>query len=210
MGWDRQGRVWRGRDWRGMGANGPTDLSLSPDSKCGGGISIPREFCTQRKPPEAKERVCVNMEAWKLQQYKDRIKGAKASGRGFVSIGVEEFAAILKEVSTLHAHIQQIQKYLPETLVAEINATNCLNQEKRKRNRERIRAIKEKGKCLECGETNPSLLTFHHRNPEEKSFDIAQGTGRDWPVLQAEIAKCDLLCDACHKIRHGLMTLITC
>jgi hypothetical protein len=47
-------------------------------------------------------------------------------------------------------------------------------------------------------------LTFHHRDPSEKSFGLCDGKAerRSWKELRAEIAKCDLLCANCHMIEH--------
>ncbi len=61
------------------------------------------------------------------------------------------------------------------------------------------------GVCVDCGiQTLPAVYDFHHRNPDEKSFDIA--TRRNWSFerLVAELDKCDLLCANCHRIRHAL------
>jgi transposase len=59
--------------------------------------------------------------------------------------------------------------------------------------------------CQVCGEKEPCALDAHHRNPEEKLFNISQGGRRlkvPEDVLVAEIAKCDCLCAYCHRIRH--------
>ncbi len=57
--------------------------------------------------------------------------------------------------------------------------------------------------CLECGEPNPMLLEFAHRDPSNKSFNMASGTSRGLCVktLQAEMDKCDLLCVKCHRLK---------
>jgi len=56
--------------------------------------------------------------------------------------------------------------------------------------------------CLRCGMTDKRVLTFHHRNPRDKTFAIANCKGRMWSIdkLLAEIAKCDVLCANCHLI----------
>lgn len=61
------------------------------------------------------------------------------------------------------------------------------------------------GACIRCG-YNKSLraLQFHHRDPSQKSFGIAQkGKTRAYEKLLAEAEKCDLICANCHAEEHG-------
>jgi hypothetical protein len=61
------------------------------------------------------------------------------------------------------------------------------------------------GKCQNCG-YNRCLraLTFHHRNPKQKKFELGRGSlgGRSWSAVLAEATKCDLLCANCHAELH--------
>jgi len=57
----------------------------------------------------------------------------------------------------------------------------------------KAKAVEYKGgSCERCGYCKSNAaLTFHHRNPEEKSFGIAEnGKVRAWALLQAELDKC--------------------
>lgn len=55
------------------------------------------------------------------------------------------------------------------------------------------------GKCMKCGYSKCiRALQFHHRNPEEKEFGIAQPTTKSWKKVVLELDKCDLLCANCH------------
>lgn len=67
-----------------------------------------------------------------------------------------------------------------------------------------LRDIKVKLKCLECDETHPACIVFHHRNPKEKDFGIAQAVSQGWgkEKILAEIAKCDIYCSNCHLKLH--------
>lgn len=59
------------------------------------------------------------------------------------------------------------------------------------------------GGCLVCGEKHPACLDFHHRDGKtDKLGDI--GTMRHFGIkrLNAEIAKCDVLCANCHRKHH--------
>ena len=57
--------------------------------------------------------------------------------------------------------------------------------------------------CVDCGEADPVVLEFDHRNPEEKHKCISKMTysGHSLEALKAEIAKCDIRCANCHKRR---------
>jgi len=68
--------------------------------------------------------------------------------------------------------------------------------------RQRIADHKAAHGCRECGERNPLVLDLHHRHPLEKTFTIGQHLNRAWSVLEAEIAKCDVLCCNYHQRHH--------
>ena len=59
------------------------------------------------------------------------------------------------------------------------------------------------GKCKECGyKKSLSALTFHHRNPKEKEFEIGFIKDHSWKKVLRELKKCDLLCFNCHMELH--------
>jgi hypothetical protein len=55
--------------------------------------------------------------------------------------------------------------------------------------------------CVDCGETNPVVLEFHHLG--DKSDDVASMVGRGYSLekIKTEIEKCEVLCGNCHKRR---------
>lgn len=60
--------------------------------------------------------------------------------------------------------------------------------------------------CMDCGGTwPPKVMHFHHRDPAEKTASLAALVSRGAPreEIDAEVAKCDLLCANCHAIRHA-------
>lgn len=61
-----------------------------------------------------------------------------------------------------------------------------------------------KDKCALCGIDNPAVLQFHHRDPKEKRFTLG-GAARSKSIaqVQAEIAKCVVLCGNCHLLVHA-------
>lgn len=55
--------------------------------------------------------------------------------------------------------------------------------------------------CLLCGEDDIRVLEFDHLDQTTKSFTIAWalGRGKSWQTIEAEIAKCRILCANCHR-----------
>lgn len=58
-----------------------------------------------------------------------------------------------------------------------------------------------------CGyDRCPRALDFHHRDPQEKDFEIAKARDyslkKDGEKLKRELDKCDLLCSNCHRELH--------
>lgn len=58
------------------------------------------------------------------------------------------------------------------------------------------------GPCMDCGNLFPPVcMDFDHRPDEVKSFGIALRKRYSQELLLKEIAKCDLVCSNCHRIR---------
>ena len=65
-----------------------------------------------------------------------------------------------------------------------------------------IQEIKSKLKCLRGGESRWYCLAFHHRDPNEKDFDVSRMCLYSKKRILEEIAKCDCLCHNCHAEVH--------
>jgi hypothetical protein len=70
------------------------------------------------------------------------------------------------------------------------------------KNAARIAAIKTERGCDRCGQSDPIVLQFHHRDPEQKSAAVPMLCGFSWKKLAEEVAKCSVLCANCHAIEH--------
>jgi len=62
------------------------------------------------------------------------------------------------------------------------------------------------GHCANCGYNKSlSALSFHHKNPAKKSFDISNNGNLmgNWQIVLMEAKKCKLLCLNCHSEIHN-------
>ena len=77
------------------------------------------------------------------------------------------------------------------------------NKELTKRNRQFVWDYLLKHPCVDCGETNPIVLEFDHKDRVKKINSISRmvGSNNSLMKLQEEINKCDVRCANCHKIR---------
>jgi len=56
--------------------------------------------------------------------------------------------------------------------------------------------------CVDCGETDPIVLEFDHRDPKIKVDNICVLIrNTSWEKVEEEIAKCDVVCANCHRRR---------
>jgi hypothetical protein len=80
-------------------------------------------------------------------------------------------------------------------------------QKRRAPRQEYVDKIKAESGCMDCG-LHPEysqVLEFDHRPDEEKRFHISDGmVNGTMEDLIAEIAKCDIVCANCHRIRTVL------
>jgi hypothetical protein len=56
--------------------------------------------------------------------------------------------------------------------------------------------------CVDCGyRKDPIALDFDHREPSLKTANLSEMLHHSWSKVLAEIAKCDVRCANCHRIR---------
>jgi hypothetical protein len=68
--------------------------------------------------------------------------------------------------------------------------------------RDQINQIKLELGCVDCGfKGHPAALDFDHLPGTVKSHNVGNLTTASWAVLKAEIAKCEVVCSNCHRIR---------
>lgn len=74
---------------------------------------------------------------------------------------------------------------------------------KRQANVDRVNEIKESNPCVDCGGVFPACcMDFDHRDTDKHDeVGTLISRSRPWDVIESEIAKCDLVCANCHRIR---------
>lgn len=82
-------------------------------------------------------------------------------------------------------------------------AIQVCNERKAKERRSILDEIKLAQGCQECGyKKHPAALDFDHINPSEKEFTIGTSyTSVSIKRLLDEVAKCQVLCANCHRIK---------
>ena len=76
--------------------------------------------------------------------------------------------------------------------------------ERRKRKEALVKMLG--GRCSKCGyNKNIRALSFHHKNPKDKLFDISNNGNLmgEWEIVIQEAKKCKLLCLNCHAEVHS-------
>jgi hypothetical protein len=80
-----------------------------------------------------------------------------------------------------------------------------LARERRRRQRTSARELVRSAKrapCCDCGCCHPpEVMDFDHRDEAQKSFNLSDADRKSRSLILQELAKCDLLCANCHRIR---------
>lgn len=83
--------------------------------------------------------------------------------------------------------------------------------ERQVQNLHRNNSVKFKALAQPCADCNilwhPLVVTFDHRDRSKKVNNIPQLLVEDPVIFDAELAKCDVVCWNCHKIREYLRDL---
>ena len=102
-------------------------------------------------------------------------------------------------------HIKRNRKYQHEWYLRNKALQIQRNKERKLKMQQRFRDFKATLHCKKCGENHPACLSFHHRDPKQKKgrmMHLISNAGWGWEKLLTEIAKCDILCENCHRKLH--------
>lgn len=88
------------------------------------------------------------------------------------------------------------QPYFDRTRVREVQVTED--------NRRKLAEYLSCHPCTDCGETDIRVLDFDHvRGKKSGEISRMMNIGCSWSTIKAEIAKCEVRCANCHRIREG-------
>lgn len=110
----------------------------------------------------------------------------------------------LSEFSNRQSHCKVCKaKASREFYAANSVAYRASNLRRIERNTARVRELKETTPCADCGVLYPYyVMDFDHvRGAKVTTLSHMVAHGWSWKKIAAEIAKCDLVCSNCHRIR---------
>jgi hypothetical protein len=77
---------------------------------------------------------------------------------------------------------------------------NASRNKIREQNAKKVFEYLAQNPCKNCGESDPIVLEFDHRDKNDKIENIANLVlNSSWTRIEKEIAKCDVLCANCHR-----------
>ena len=75
------------------------------------------------------------------------------------------------------------------------------NSRSRKEIRQQLSEIKENTPCEDCKHFYPAFVMEFDHVRGDKKFDIGSGMASGIHIIMKEVAKCDIVCANCHRIR---------
>ena len=80
------------------------------------------------------------------------------------------------------------------------NSHNTSRSRIREQNARKVFEYLAKHPCVNCGESDPIVLEFDHRDKDDKIENISNLiSNATWQKIEKEIEKCDVLCANCHR-----------
>lgn len=80
------------------------------------------------------------------------------------------------------------------------NSHNRSRKKHREQNARKVFEYLDRHPCINCGESDPIVLEFDHRDRNQKTGSISNLIrNASWTRIKLEIEKCDVLCANCHR-----------
>lgn len=124
----------------------------------------------------------------------------KVCGKCNLSLSIEDF----NKKSKLCKSCQKIynKEYYSANSIRCIEQNNVRAEQRRKEKINKVFEFFKTHPCIDCGESNPIVLEFDHvRGIKKQSISRMITCGRRWDLIEEEMAKCDVRCVNCHRIK---------
>jgi transcription elongation factor Elf1 len=76
-----------------------------------------------------------------------------------------------------------------------------LARKQKQQYKKKLAEIKQTSGCVDCGESNHIVLDFDHLSNKKYNVSRMIHDGFSWAAIKKEIAKCEVVCANCHRIR---------
>jgi len=123
-----------------------------------------------------------------------------------------EFNKSAKKVDGFSSYCKKCNRdYLKEHYNNNLNYYKEKAKNRKIQIREDFQNYKKTLKCKKCGEDRWYVLDFHHREQNQKEFNIGLmiRDSKSFKDILEEIKKCDVLCANCHREYHYFNNLST-
>jgi len=93
----------------------------------------------------------------------------------------------------------------PDNRKKQVKRVSHINKRQIEEARKYVFEFLKNNACIDCGEKNPIVLEFDHKNPKDKSFIISAALCTKSYItvdlVKNEMQKCDVRCANCHRIK---------
>ena len=102
-----------------------------------------------------------------------------------------------------NCHKEYRREYYQKNKAKISEQDNLTSTERKNRNRQFVWDYYKANPCIDCGENNPLVLEFDHKDDSDKIDRISKMVSGKWSIerIKEEITKCDVRCANCHHIR---------
>ncbi len=105
------------------------------------------------------------------------------------------------EVVCVNCHRRRTRRRLAFARRAATRREAAPSRPLRDRNQAFVGGILGRSSCVDCGEVDPAVLEFDHVGPKRFAISDAVGGERALAELEAEVARCEVRCANCHRLR---------
>ena len=93
------------------------------------------------------------------------------------------------------------KRYYKENKVSHREVVGKRNQRVRLENRNRYLEYLRTHPCVDCGNSDIRVLEADHLKDKKANVGTLITTGYSWDTIELELAKCEIVCANCHRIR---------